>query len=248
MPLSRRALIAATLAAPLMPTAFAHAATAQTLRLGGQDIAVEIVPGTGEAETKPLIVYCGGAGFTRARYGRWVGEALAAYGDVLLWDYPGQGESTGFPDPFTAEAVVRGLARWAGAQAGDRPVVVWGHSLGGFVGAQLVRHFKADALVLETTAPDPQGALEATGVTVPREYKRLLPLLARYNIPASLKGFRGEVLVLGAKQDKVLPVALSRELAESVTGATYVELDTTHYGALSRAKTKAAVAALLGRL
>ena len=207
------------------------------------------------SETRPLILYCGGTGFTRSRFGEAVVRALLPYGDVVVWDYPGRGDSSGRMDlmsgPLTAEAVVDDLAAWVEREAStgkraDRPVLVWGHSRGGFVGAQLATRTDAvDALVLETTAPDPLGALESFG-TVPPMVRRFAPLLDRYNIPRTLERFDGDTLVFGAGRDRVLPVRLSRELAGEIDGATYIEIaDATHFDTLARPETGRALRTLL---
>lgn len=220
--------------------------TTQVLRLGGQRIHTRLHAREGEG--RPLILYCGGAGFTVDSFGGWVADALLRHGDVWLWDYPGQGRSSGFPDPVTAERVVRALARHVRKAAAARMLVVWGHSLGGFVGAQVVRHAGANALVLETTAPNPAEALDAAGVRVPKAFERLLPALSRYSIPAALRDFEGEVLVFGAGRDRTLPVNLARKLAGAVDGATYVEhAGASHYGILREPATHRAVAAMLQR-
>ena len=257
MPLTRRTLAHRSLAAlaaasPLLmsQTASADPTDADTLRLGGQDIHFRLFANAAEdVARRPLILYCGGAGFTVARDGLWVAEALMRHADVLMWDYPGQGRSSGFPDPVTAERVVRGLAAHVDARYAGRPVVVWGHSLGGFVAAQIARHLGPGAVVLEATAPEPVEALEATGVRVPEAFRSLLPLLARYSIPAALEAYDGEVLVFGAGRDRTLPVRLSRELARAVDGAAYVEnAGASHYGTLREARTHQAVAAMLKRM
>lgn len=220
------------------------------VRLGGEQIAIDILPWAGKAEAeRPLILYCGGADFTRSRDGGRVAKTLRTFGDVILWDYPGRGGSTGFPDPITAERVVRGLARWVERQSRDRTLIVWGHSLGGFVGSQMVRHVNADAIVLETTAADARAAIEATGIPIPDMFKRLLPLLDRYNIPAALEGFDGDVLILGAGRDRVLPVELSRQLASSLPNSTYMEApQASHFNMASDERTARAVMALRRKL
>ena len=220
------------------------------LPLGGQEIAIDIIQGrSGTARKRPVILYCGGADFVRAQDGARVTRTLREFGDVVVWDYPGRGQSTGFPDPLTAERVVRGLARWISRQAEGRPLIVWGHSLGGFVGSQIVRHANADALILETAAPGAKAALDAAGVVVPDAFQRLLPFLARYDIPNALRTYKGRVLVLGAGRDRVLPVQLSQSLASSIHGADYVEIPAaSHFNTLTQPQTRKAVTALINRL
>ena len=236
--------------------------------LGGQEVALNIADASGlepstlvvpASPSRPLILYCGGTNFSDARFGRYVREALLPYGDVVTWDYPLSGGGT---NPLAAvagaEGVVSDLALWAEAHSADRPLLVWGHSLGGFVGAQVAARTAAvDAVVLETTAPFAVPALERQvarhGVELPRAARMLLPLLSRYDIPAALAGFGGEVLVLGAENDRVLPVAFSRELASALDatldGARYRELPgANHFNSLAQPATHRALRDVLGDL
>ena len=255
------ALLASAFAAPAATALDPSAAMHSVQRIAGTPIAFTVATATdlpaslradlpvAATPDRPLILYCGGTGFTRYLFGEHVTAALLPYGDVVLWDYPGQGESGGSPDPFTAERVVSGLANWIDSHAGNRPVVVWGHSLGGFVGAQLAaRSSSVDAVVLEATAPDPVEALETFG-PIPEELRPLSSLLDRYNIPNTLESFEGDVVILGAARDRVLPVELSRSMAEQMPGATYVENpQANHHDSLRQAGTWEAVGELMGRL
>ena len=255
------ALLASAFATPAASALDPSAATHSVQRIAGTPIAFTTataadLPAALRADLpvaatadRPLILYCGGTGFTRYLFGEHVTAALLPYGDVVLWDYPGQGGSGGSPDPFTAERVVSGLAGWLDANAGDRPVVVWGHSLGGFVGAQLAaRSDVVDAVVLEATAPDPVEALETFG-PIPEELRPLSSLLDRYNIPATLESFEGEVVILGAARDRVLPVELSRSMAEQMPDAVYVENpEANHHDSLRQVGTRDAVGELMAEL
>ena len=148
------------------------------------------------------------------------------------------------------EAVIGDLVPELEQRAGDRPLVLWGHSLGGFVCAQMAARSRGvDAVILETTAPNVRAVAREWA---PLGLGRIVPIqseLKRFDTPEALQDFGGPVLIIGGGRDRVLPVTLSRELAESLPGATYLELpEATHYSAGFDPETRAAVRAMLDGL
>ncbi|MGX1588157.1 alpha/beta hydrolase [Brevundimonas diminuta] len=168
----------------------------------------------------PLILFCGGNMFRQSAYGGLVGGQLAAFGDVLLFDYPGYGASTGASDIAGMKAAVAAMAAHARAIADreQRRLILWGHSLGGTVCAEGAVNAKADVLVLETTTPSANAVMQET-----LGWKRLLvrvrlaPPLAEVDIPSTLADYPGRIIVLEAGRDTVLPPVLSRRLAQALT-------------------------------
>ena len=80
-----------------------------------------------------------------------------------MFDYPGYGETGGeadFAHFSTAGEVMAATAR-AQADAEGRPLIAWGHSLGGVVCTDAAVKARADALVLETTTPGARAAGQA---------------------------------------------------------------------------------------
>ncbi|MEM7728897.1 MAG: alpha/beta fold hydrolase [Pseudomonadota bacterium] len=215
------------------------------IAFGGLDIALTTV---GPSEG-PLIVSCFGNASDRYEQGADYAAKILPFGQVLLWDYPGYGDSGGKPGADALERVVGDFVPWIEAQAGSRPIVYWGHSLGGFVCANLAaRTRKVAAVVLETTAPS-VGAVARTwtpsGLPLRVTYDAAL---SRFDIPDALAGVDAPVLILGAGRDRVLPVSLSRELADALPRATYLELpEATHFSAGFDPRAQAAVAALLAK-
>lgn len=115
---------------------------------------------TGRADA-PLILFCGGNMFRRSAAAGKVAAKLEPFGDVLMFDYPGYGDTTGEADyaAFMAAGTVVADAARARADAEGRPLIAWGHSLGGPVCAQAAKRIRADALVLETTTPSARAAI-----------------------------------------------------------------------------------------
>lgn len=164
----------------------------------------------------PLILFCGGNVFRRAAAAGKAAAKLAPFGDVLMFDYPGYGDTTGQTDfaAFVAAGTVVADAARAQADREGRKLIAWGHSLGGPVCAQAAQHMRADALVLETTTPSTRAAVETmVGWARPFVRVNIAPNLNSIDVPAALQGYAGRVVVLEAGRDDTLPAALSRRLA-----------------------------------
>jgi len=173
-----------------------------------------------KGDQAPLILFCGGNMFRQSAYGGLVGGQLAAFGDVLLFDYPGYGASTGASDIASMKAAVVAMAAHARAIADreQRRLILWGHSLGGTVCAEGAVNARADVLVLETTTPSANAVMQETlGWKRFLIRVRLAPPLAEVDIPSTLADYPGRIIVLEAGRDTVLPPVLSRRLAQALT-------------------------------
>lgn len=183
-------------------------------------------PGAG----RPLIVYCGGNGSDRFSGGVFFAQKTLPWGDVVLFDYPGYGDSPGEPGAAALERAAPGLSALATELSRGRKLVFWGHSLGGFVCSRLVRETaRVDGVVLEATA---RNALEIGHAWRPWFAAPFLSVsvdesLAAFDVADALSNYRGPILLVGAGRDRTLPVRLSRDLngALRTRGArvTYVE-------------------------
>lgn len=218
----------------------------ERMELGGQRIALSFV-GSDEG---PLIVSCFGNASDRYQHGVDYASKITPHGQALMWDYPGYGDSDGDARVAPVEAAARDLTRWIGDTIKDRPIVFWGHSLGGFVCSNMAAQAaRVDAVILETTAPGIEAVAKAWtpgGIPLRVSFDEAL---MRYDIPAALQSVDAPVLILGAGRDRVLPVDLSRQLSEALPNATYLELPlATHFSAGFDPQAQAAVEALLSGL
>lgn len=214
--------------------------------LGGQAIALTTV-GLDEG---PLIVSCFGNASDRYEHGVDYIAKIAPYGQVLLWDYPGYGDSSGVATVESVEQVATALVPLIEARAAGRPILYWGHSLGGFVCSNLAAQTDSvGGIILETTASSIRSVAKAwTPESIPLRVT-FDEALMRFDIPAALQGTTAPILIIGAGRDRVLPVGLSRELAEALPNAAYLELPmATHFSAGFDPYTKDAVRDLLDRL
>jgi pimeloyl-ACP methyl ester carboxylesterase len=170
-----------------------------------------------------VILFCGGDSFRRSREGGSVLTALAREADVVLFDYPGYGSSTGHAEPATLLDNARAAAGYVATLA---PVavqvrVLYGFSLGGVIAAQLAGEQPFDGLVLESTSPDVTSWARSQIPWFAKPFVRieLDPALARIDNVDALKSFSGRVLILAGGADRRSPPALSRSFARQLTMA-----------------------------
>jgi pimeloyl-ACP methyl ester carboxylesterase len=214
--------------------------------LGGEAIAVTTVG----VDAGPLIVSCFGNASDRYEHGVDYIAKIAPFGQVMLWDYPGYGDSSGAATVGAVDRVAADFVPLIEARADGRPIIYWGHSLGGFVCSNLAAGTQnVDGVILETTAASIQSVAAAwTPSSIPLKVTFDEGLL-RYDIPRALQNVDAPLLIIGAGRDRVLPVGLSRELADALPNAAYLEIPlATHFSAGFDPYTTTAVRDLLARL
>lgn len=185
----------------------------------GLELGAWFVPAVDQA-VSAIVVANGNAGNRSHRLP--LAQALSARGhDVLLFDYRGYGGNPGRPhaDGLVADAHA------AATHLAERPdvdadqVVYLGESLGSGVVAALAVEREPAALILRSGFP----SLAEVG----RRHYPFLPvrtlLRERYPTAAHLEHVAEPVLVIAGASDRIVPAALSRELAEG-SGAAYVEI------------------------
>jgi pimeloyl-ACP methyl ester carboxylesterase len=173
-------------------------------------------------DQRPLVVHCAGNAGDRYNSGGDYASKAITNADVFVFDYPGYGDTPGPANAANFEASSTALTSYIGTLAANRPLVFWGHSLGGFVCARLAAATpQADGLVLETTAPNAQAVAKAWTPSYARLIVRtqVVPSLASYDVVALAAQVKGPVLVLGAAKDGVLPVTLARQVADGLKSA-----------------------------
>jgi pimeloyl-ACP methyl ester carboxylesterase len=200
-------------------------------------------------ETRSVVIFCGGDTFHRSIEGGEALESLALDADVVLFDYPGYGDSSGAPT--AAELLETALAVYdyvdtLQTSAGKKRVL-YGFSLGGLVAAQVARERSADGLVLEATAANAHSWARSR---IPWHLKlwvkaRIDPELVDIDAPSALAKFHGQVLVLGGQADRRAPESLSREifkrLVEYGVSTTLVVFAHASHGEINRSKAFAPV-------
>lgn len=202
------------------------------VELGDLRIATTRVAGVNAVPAEPLIVACMGQTGDRINSGLNYTAKLLPWGEVLLVDYPGYGDSTGNPRLEDFSTFQNAFPAYIDGLAAGRPLIFWGHSLGGPVCAAMAANSReVDTIVLETTVSTFNDLMDVRKpwFTPPTFDLELIDGLDVYDIPAALSGYSGPILVIGAGKDSVLPVERQRALSESLKAGglavTYVEIE-----------------------
>jgi len=168
---------------------------------------------------RPLIFYCGGTAFDRVRYGYKVMAELLPMGDPIVWDYPGYGDSPGEPSIAAFETLTPEIVDWIDALAGERRLIIWGHSLGGAICAEIARQSEAvDFLVLEASlGRGSTSAKSAARAVMPIPLPmRVADNLTAIDVAESVNATDLPVLVLIPGDDEVIAPKIQRELATRI--------------------------------
>ena len=185
------------------------------------DIAYSLIERPGEM--RRLIVHCGGNTAARKDSGTPYGLKLVEFGDAFLFDYPGYGNSPGKASVDTLQAMSHAVVDFVDKKAADgRPVILWGHSLGGFVCADMASAFnRVDAIIFETSAPNAAEVADSASPWFAKPFVKIIIAgeVSRFDNVTALDGLGVPLLVLGAKRDKTLAVWLSRKLAADLETA-----------------------------
>ena len=167
----------------------------------------------------PIILFCGGNMFRRATAGGDRAATLAPFGDVVMFDYPGYGETPGEATLANFRQAGAAVAEWTARTAAieGREVVAWGHSLGGPVCTEATRMIAVDTLVIEASTPTARAAVnDQLGLMRPFVRVNIDPGLDSFNVVETLADYRGRVMILEAGRDETLPASLSRGMARDL--------------------------------
>ena len=135
---------------------------------------------------------------------------------VLAIDYPGYGRSPGTPSEEANVAAAEAAWGWLRANAGGRPAVVAGWSLGAGVAAQLAaRHSGETAGVILLSAWD---RLEEVARRHFPGWMVSALLAERYDSAAIAPQIAAPVLMVHGERDAIIPVTLGRRLFEALPG------------------------------
>jgi pimeloyl-ACP methyl ester carboxylesterase len=193
-------------------------------------------------QSRAVIVFCGGDVFHRSIEGGAALEALALRADVVLFDYPGYGETTGSPTAgaiFDTALAVYDYASSLATSAGKKRVL-YGFSLGGLVAAQVAGERPADGVVLEASAATVESwaRTQIPWMARPLITPRVEPGLAGIDSVRALALFRGRVLVLASPADRQAPaklsVALERGLRAAGVDVQLVQLPGARHGDINQ--------------
>lgn len=194
---------------------------------------------------KPLILTCmGNASDRRTSGARFINTSIG-FGDVLIFDYPGYNDSAGEASEQDFDATIRAIIAYAESEKSktNRPIITWGHSLGGFICSEMVARSQVfDGIIIETSAKNVDQIVDDLFPLIAKPFVEVnvKESLRAYDNANALKAFAGPVLVLGAGKDKTLSVKLSRKLASALEAQgndiEYVEFPTARHSTVRRAE------------
>ncbi len=196
---------------------------------GGDLLVVEITREASATAQGPIFVHCYGIGANLYNNGIQHAIKLRAFGDSVQFDLPGHGESTGQATVANFEAAADALVAYINETVPeDRRLILWGHSLGGFVCSELARRINAaDGLVLEAVGQN-AATVARTWVPLPlRPFIYFKPTdgLEAYDLTTILNGVDLPVLMLAGGKDGIVPKRLVKDVADALdangTNVTY---------------------------
>jgi fermentation-respiration switch protein FrsA (DUF1100 family) len=123
---------------------------------------------------KPVLLVLHGNGNSASRTIDWFAPEIAEGYGIVAADYRGYNGNPGRPDATGLAADGDAFYLHARVLAGNRPVVVIGHSLGGGVAFELARRHRLDALVtIGAFATLRDAAPEWARLLVPNDYRNI---------------------------------------------------------------------------
>jgi uncharacterized protein len=127
---------------------------------------------------------------------------------ALLVEYPGYGRSTGLPSERSIVEAMLAAYEWALQQPGVDPkrIVAYGRSLGGGAACALAQRKPVAALILESTFTSVRAF--ASGYRTPGFLVR-----DPFDNLATVRQFKGPLLIVHGTRDEVIPVQQARDLA-----------------------------------
>ncbi len=198
------------------------------------DIAVTRVSRPGNSVS---VLYCGGNQFRTSQMGGEVVRAFPVEADLVMFDYPGYGGSTG--KPTLATMLETSVAVYDAAKARTtQPMVVYGASMGGFMAAHVAGARNPPRLVLEATAPDTQQWVKSLIPWFGKPFVRtqLAESIAGIDNVGKLKTYGGPVLMMVGSRDTQTRPKLMQSYAAALRGqgkqVGFIEIDGRGHGQL----------------
>ncbi len=175
----------------------------------------------------PLVLYFPGNSLNRYERIDDLREVAACGLDVLIFDYRGFGDSTGSPSESTLTADALLVWKYARDTLGydEGRIVVFGESLGGAVALSMWSN-------LDPTPPQPASLiLNSTFASMPETVAWQYPLFPfqfllfdRWPSIERIGRVQAPILVFHGTDDKLVPVAHARSLAEASPKAMFIEI------------------------
>lgn len=140
-------------------------------------------------------------------------------------EYPGYGQRPGKPSRATIDLAAAEAYGWLRARYPGRPICVLGESLGSGPAASLARQPVPPDKIVLVVPFDTFAAVAARHM--PYVPVRWL-LRDRWDNLHALQGYRGQVEIFAARDDRIIPYEHAERLARSLPGARFTLLNGGH--------------------
>jgi len=202
--------------------------------------------------SETVLVYFGGNSMRIAEHYR-VLEHLLAFGTDLVWlDHRGLGASAGEPE---LRALRRDGLETFDYVAGrtDKPMVLYGFSLGSFIAGHVAVRRPVAGLILEASATSAEEWMKALTPWYAKPFVRvdIEPSLAGAGNDRIVRRYEGDLFILVGEDDRTTPVELSRalyEASESINKRLHVASGRKHGNAITESAAKAEIRSFLQAL
>lgn len=175
------------------------------------------------------VVFCHGNGGNLTFYEKIIGLLKEKGYGVLAIDYRGYGKSEGKPNEQGLYTDLRSAIKYLREHKNtpEKDIVLWGLSLGGAVVAQIAReneNFRGVVLQSTFTSIEDMASavLHKAYFGVKSDYTRyfshklikLLPIFQKFETKNKVQDIKSALLIAHAVPDNIVPVMMSRELAQ----------------------------------
>lgn len=189
------------------------------------------------AGNRVTVLYFGGNQFRTSQSGGDVVRAFPIDADLILFDYPGYGDSTGVPTLASMQSTsvaVYDAVKFRNPQ----PILVYGASIGGFMAVHVAGARNPPRLLLEGTAPDARQWMASLIPWFARPFVRirLSDSIANVDNVQRLSLFEGPILMMVGSRDTQTRPKLMRSFAAVMrtrgNEVLFVEIDDRGHGQL----------------
>lgn len=102
-----------------------------------------------KSKSHGTIIHFHGNGENLTSHYRIMDWVVDAGWDYFIWDYPGYGLSTGEPTPANVRASASAVLEWLQKSDLPKPIVIYGHSLGGAIAQQAIHDTRASVKICD---------------------------------------------------------------------------------------------------
>jgi len=189
----------------------------------------------------PVIVYCHGNSKNASQFQDRIEFIANKNYRIFMPDYRGYGKSTGKPDEKGLYNDLESFIAYLNAEYDIKPenIIVWGHSLGGAVVADVSTRHKFKGIILEGTftkmADMRKFGAKFHSKTQVEYFLRsilysIMPITQKFDTINKVKNIKSPILIIHSKPDSIVPYSMSENLAKGNKNARLYLSETGSHG------------------